>query len=288
MPSFQLGGEVGLVGVDGPFGDVAMHVIEAPGVGLFEAHFLVGEVAVVDEPGILRELRDIVAEGVGGGGSGAAGVFPFCFGGEAVEVSRLGGEPLAKFGGGVIGHVHRGVLGSVRKAPVHEHVVVLNGGLGDGIDEGRFFEVGLFDGVAVIVPIETAVFVAGFVKFGVVLPERVVKAPGDFGGGDPEGGEFDCALFCAGVAEQNLAAGNGDQFERTILSLGDFLGVVFELLLLGLFGDEGVQAFGELELFGRGKIFGRGWEGWSSPSRRKGERRTRLRSQGEKDFTGLR
>ena len=187
-------------------------------------------------------------------------------------MSGLGGKPLAKFGSGMVGHVHGGVLGRVLKTPIHKHVVVLNGGLGDGIDKGRFFEVGLLDGVAVVVAVAAPVFIAGLVELGIVLPKRVVEAPGDFGGGDPEWGEFDGPLFSFGIAELKFASGNGDKLEGTVVGLGDFLFVVFESVLLGLFSNEGVQAFGERELFGRGELLGwAGKDGRFLPHRREEE-----------------
>ena len=58
----ELGERVGMMRLDSPLGDIAVHVVESPRVGLFEAYFLISKISVVDEPGILAELLDIVTE----------------------------------------------------------------------------------------------------------------------------------------------------------------------------------------------------------------------------------
>ena len=85
------------IGVEGPLTDVAVHVVEAPGVGLLGADFLVGEVGVVSMPGVFVDLGGVISEGIGGLGAGPAGVFPLCFGGETVVVAGVSREPLAEF-----------------------------------------------------------------------------------------------------------------------------------------------------------------------------------------------
>ena len=100
---------IGIVLIEAPFGDVAVHVVEAPGVGLFLADFLILQIAVVAEPRVFAEFRGVITEGVSGGRSGAAGVFPLGFGRQAIEVAGLCAEPLAIFVGGMLRHADGGI-----------------------------------------------------------------------------------------------------------------------------------------------------------------------------------
>src|SRR5687768_10130357 len=80
-----------------PFGDVADHVVEAPGVGLFLGDLVGGVVGVVDVPGLVLELGfvgDVLVEA-----GGLAGVLPLGLGGEAVLLAGDLGEPLDVLGG---------------------------------------------------------------------------------------------------------------------------------------------------------------------------------------------
>ncbi len=170
--------------VEGEFGGVSVHVVKTPGVGFFGAYFLILEFGVVDEPGVFAELCGVVAEGVCGIGSGAAGVFPFGFCGEAVEVAGLSGEPLAEFVGGVVGDADGGIVFGVAIAHGEVHGDVGRGGLADGVDEGfAVFDFGGFGGGHVGITVEGAVFVAAFAVFHV----GAVEIPCGFHFGHPEG-----------------------------------------------------------------------------------------------------
>src|SRR2546423_5241874 len=84
-----------------PFAGVAEHVVEAPGVGFFlhGGHgFVVGVFLGPGhiENGFLVELHRVFC-------AGAAGVFPFGFGGEAIFLAGFFGEPDAIHFGGFVG-----------------------------------------------------------------------------------------------------------------------------------------------------------------------------------------
>ncbi len=149
--------EGALPGVEAPFHDIAMEVVEAPGIGLFGAYGVGGGGAVfvvpgeaVDEGGV-----GIVAEGEAGAGAGAGGVFPFGFGGETVGVG--------------VGEVAGGLL------PLGEVFAVGH----------RFLPVDALDGAGGVVEVEA----------GVVAHEGDELGLGDFVLADPEAsGEDDAGL----------------------------------------------------------------------------------------------
>ncbi len=152
-------GVVADVGAEGPFASISVHVVESPGIGFFRGNGMIGVsviVGVVDKPGVFANLVWVVSEGIGGSGASAAGVFPFCFGGESVVVSGLCGEPFTEFGGGVLGHGDGGevvlVSGVLGHAIVHGKVG--RSGLGDGIDEFGIGEEGVFVGFLFSVVVE--------------------------------------------------------------------------------------------------------------------------------------
>jgi len=66
--------------VRAPFPDVAVHVVEAEGVGLPRPDGVGGVARVAPMPGVLGKGFGIVAVGVGCGGSRPAGEFPFGLG----------------------------------------------------------------------------------------------------------------------------------------------------------------------------------------------------------------
>src|SRR2546428_11475733 len=66
-----------LVLVEAPFGHVAVHVVEAPGIRFLAPHFLIFEITVLLVPGVVAELGRIVAERGSGGRARPAGVLPF-------------------------------------------------------------------------------------------------------------------------------------------------------------------------------------------------------------------
>src|SRR5437867_3655391 len=90
--------------IEAPFGNVAVHVIKPPWVRLLAADFLVFEITVCLVPGVFPQLRWIVAEGICGSRACPAGIFPFRFGRQAIELPRLRAEPLAIFGGSMVRH----------------------------------------------------------------------------------------------------------------------------------------------------------------------------------------
>ena len=243
---------VWLVGVEGPFADVAVHVEEAPRVGLLFTDGLIGEVGVVDIPGVFVELAGVVAKGVGGGGAGAAGVFPFGFGRETVVVAGLEGEPFTELGGGVLGHRDGGVFGIVTGVvshiKVHRHVG--RSGLGDGVDEFWITGKGRLGRHDVTVEIQGAVLVAG----SAIFHEGTVESPSGFGGGHPEGFDLNFTLgpfvvgavcFAVGRAEGQGAAGDGDEVELCAIGFRDGLGVGFHLAGMRL--NESVDFFSKRE-----------------------------------------
>src|SRR4029077_3024357 len=122
----------GVILVEHPFDHVAVHVVEAPGVGLFAANFLVFEIAVLFEPGVLSQLSGVIAKKIGGRSPGAAGVFPFGLRWEAKELAGLGAEPLAIFAGGVLCHGDRGVA---VLAHTKAHFDIRFGGMGHGVGQ---------------------------------------------------------------------------------------------------------------------------------------------------------
>src|SRR5882672_4833535 len=97
-----------LILIQNPFHDVAAHVLETPGVGLFFANFLVLEITVLFVPGVVAQLAGVVAKKVGVGRACATGVLPFRLGGQAVELAGLGAQPLAIFIGAMLGHANSG------------------------------------------------------------------------------------------------------------------------------------------------------------------------------------
>src|SRR6202000_1063270 len=101
-----------IVLIDAPLSDVTVHVVEAPGIGLFLTDLVIAAIAIgqdriIDEPGVVLQLFRIVAEAVGGLGAGAAGVFPFGLGGQAIKAAGLFAEPLGVLPRGKLGHDDR-------------------------------------------------------------------------------------------------------------------------------------------------------------------------------------
>ena len=82
--------------IQAPFLHVAVHVVEAPGIGGELRHLQAHRHFVA---GVLLHLPLVFGEGfscvVFRGGAGAARVFPFGFGGETEGAARLAGEPRA-------------------------------------------------------------------------------------------------------------------------------------------------------------------------------------------------
>ena len=101
--------------VEAPLGDVAVHVVKPPGVGLLLADRL-RLLGVLDVPGVLAELAPGRRRRIGGLGAGAAGVFPLGLGRQAIDLARLGRQPAAIFHRGVVRHAdHRLSLAAMPK-----------------------------------------------------------------------------------------------------------------------------------------------------------------------------
>ena len=87
---------VSVHGIQAPFLHIAVHVVKAPGVGSELRHLQAHGHFVT---GIFLYFPLVFGEGVAGvvfcRASGAAGVFPLGFGGEAEGSARLAGEPRA-------------------------------------------------------------------------------------------------------------------------------------------------------------------------------------------------
>ncbi len=207
-----VGGErlvgVGDVVIEAPLGDVAVHVVQAPGIGLLLADLL-GLLGVVDVPGVLAELLGVVAPGVGGLGAGAAGVFPLGLGGQAIDLAGLLGEPAAVF--------HRGVVGDAddRLAVAAEAeglVGVGRGRAGDGV--GLLLGLGLPGEVDLLPGLLLQVEREG---------EQVVFLPGDLALAHPERGDLDGVLralvLAALLLARRAAHGEGAAGDRQHLEL---------------------------------------------------------------------
>src|SRR5207249_2618269 len=67
-------------GVLTPFPDVAVHVVETPGIRSFLADGRVVALGVARKPGVVAEQRRVVAERIRRGRAGPAGVFPLGLG----------------------------------------------------------------------------------------------------------------------------------------------------------------------------------------------------------------
>ncbi len=156
-----------------------MHVVETPGIRLLLADRL-RLLGVLDEPGVFAEGREIVAEGVGGRGPGAAGVLPFGLGRQAIGLARLGREPAAVFHRRVV----RDADDRLPLAPEPEGLVGVGGGRpGDGV--GRLCSLRLLGEVHPLVLLPPQIHRKG---------ELVVLVPGHLVHAHPEGGDLDLVL----------------------------------------------------------------------------------------------
>src|ERR1041385_9197010 len=99
----------GVVTVERPFSDVAVHVVKAPRVWLLASNLLVFVIAAALEPCVFPELLILVAEGIAIGRSGATRIFPLRLGREPVVMAGESAEPLTVFVGRVLGHVDGGI-----------------------------------------------------------------------------------------------------------------------------------------------------------------------------------
>ena len=81
---------VGLVFIQDPFGDVSIHVVQAPGGGFLLTDGLQLSIRVILEPSVVAELGRIIAEVPASGGAGTGGVFPFGLAGQAYFQTGFG------------------------------------------------------------------------------------------------------------------------------------------------------------------------------------------------------
>ena len=208
-----------------PFGDVAVHVVQAPRIRLLLADRVVLVFAfdgtVAQMPGIVVDLGRIIAERKGGLGSGAAGVFPLRLRRQAVVQPRLRREPFAVPLGGVLSHADGGVSAVLPHA--ERHVGVRWRRLGDGIRH-----LVQRSGVDVLILAELAVHQQR-PQFE-FLPRHLVLA-------HPERLDLDLVLgafvvgafgFSLGAAHQEFAARNRHHVERDF-GVGDLLRVRLHL-----------------------------------------------------------
>ena len=139
---------VRVVDILAPLGHVAVHVEEAPRIGLLLADGMRLLGGVVGEPGEVAELPRFVAERVVGIGPGPAGVFPFRLGRQPVAV-RL---EIALAGVLVVARLESfearpGVAEAGRLRPghlFHRQVRPLEmGRVGEGLDLAELFVLGL-------------------------------------------------------------------------------------------------------------------------------------------------
>src|SRR5882724_11989574 len=72
-----------------PLPNVAVHIVETPGIWFLLANGVGGSFAVVQIPNVLIGVFGVVAEAEKIGRSGAAGVFPLRFRRQSVAVARL-------------------------------------------------------------------------------------------------------------------------------------------------------------------------------------------------------
>ncbi len=205
---FELGVEVGDVLIENPFGDVAMDIVQTPGVGQLLTNFFVSAVAVVEVPGVLAEFGFVVAEGIGSVRAGAAGVFPFGLGRQAIIVAGFGAEPAAIHAGGIMRHADRG---EAFFAHAERHVGVGLRGASEGVGVlivFSWFEIQDFAAVDIERKHEDFEFV-----------------PGDFALAEPEGIELNFVLgafvglvagFGVGAAHREFAAGDGEHVKGGI------------------------------------------------------------------------
>src|SRR6185436_4173384 len=86
----RVGFRVGvLVPVGAPFAEIAVEIVEAPGVGLFLSDGVSGIAGVFNEPRVVAERSGFVADIPPRLGAGAAGVFPLSLGWQRKSTAGL-------------------------------------------------------------------------------------------------------------------------------------------------------------------------------------------------------
>lgn len=224
---FELSVEIGNVLIQHPFVHVAVNIVQAPRVGFFLADFFVTAVAVIEIPGVLAKFFRVFTKRVGCVGAGAASVFPFGFGRQAVVAARLLAQPLAIHAGRVMGHADR-------REPILAHA---ERHIGIRL-RGPCQSVGQF---IVVVGLQIQNFAAINIQR---VHEHFELVPRDLALTDPERIELHFMLrtfvglvaeFAIGAAHQKLASGNGQHLEFDV-GVPDRLGI--RLHFAGLIGDE--------------------------------------------------
>ncbi len=206
----------GSIEIEAPFGDVAVHVVQAPCVGFLQSDRMRLVAAVLEMPGMFIETFRIVAKMPGRRGAGAAGVFPFRLGGQTIEMPGFGAEPTAILPRGKLRHVDR-------RSPARAHAEV-------GLDV-TFLR--MRDRDARVVAKQCQVLELARIRN--VLPRDCVTfkfIPGHLGLAHPEGVDSDGALrtfvdlalgLIVRAAHLEGPRGNGKHVE-CYLAAGEFLG----------------------------------------------------------------
>ena len=119
-----------------PFADVAVHIVQPPGIGFLRADLLVFEITVTIVPGVVVEHRWIIPKTVRCSGARTAGVLPLCLGRQPVIMPGLGCEPFAVNVGRMLRHADRG---KAIRAHAKTHLDVRRGRPGHGIGNGVKF-----------------------------------------------------------------------------------------------------------------------------------------------------
>ena len=80
--------KISVILVQRPFSDIAVHVVESPGIRTLFAYFVINIVAVFQIPGMLIKFCILIAKRILVCTSCATGVFPFSFSRQTEKMSR--------------------------------------------------------------------------------------------------------------------------------------------------------------------------------------------------------
>ena len=229
--------------VERPLGDVAVHIVQAPRVRLLRADGMRLAVAVASIQAYSSSLRGVVAERVGGRRAGAGRVFPFGFGRQAIVVAQDAAEPLRVLPGGEWRDRDGGLVRLVADA-VRERRIVQRRGRSHGVDVPIVFELAVpgvrLNQLHVFFVAAASAAVAGFAASRCIFlnasyiamnerysPQVTSHLPIQNGSTltrtcGPSSSPRSASL--GGAAQQKLAAGDGNHFERDIRA-GNFFGV---------------------------------------------------------------
>ena len=98
--------KIGRIGINHPFGHIAIDIVQTPGVGFFKANGLRTAPTVGSCPGMVGQGCRIVAKVKALGRTCPCGVLPLRFGREAVENACFQVEPVAVLNRTILGHAH--------------------------------------------------------------------------------------------------------------------------------------------------------------------------------------